>query len=153
MSDFVRGSSSIFRIEAHVSFKAKFAHNVFDIVEFKNRCQELLIEAAAEIGVEIIEIGFDRNHAHMDMRWLRISLSLDEISKKMKGKSGRKLLKEFPEVKREFFWGSGLWSPVIYGNSLGREPEDMRTYIRNQGKKSSKYQVTLERFLGSLVPN
>ena len=146
MTDFVRGSSSIFRLEAHMSFKIKYCHNVFDIVEFKDRCTELLLLAAADIGVEVTEIGFDRNHVHMDIQWLRITLSADQIAKKLKGMSGRKLLKEFPGIKKRFFWGSGLWSPVIYGDSLGREPEQIRDYIRNQGKNSKAYDVNLKRY-------
>ena len=146
MTEFVRGSSSIFRLEAHMSFKTKYCHNVFDIVEFKDRCQELLLEAAAEIGVEITEIGFDRNHTHMDIRWMLITLSPAQIAKKLKGFTGRKLLKEFPGIKKRFFWGSGLWSPVIYGDSLGREPDQLRDYIRNQGKESRKHETSLKRF-------
>lgn len=145
-TEFVRGSSSVFRLEAHVSFKTKYCHNVFDIVEFKERCTELLLEAAADVGIEVTEIGYDRNHVHLDIRWMRISLSADQIAKKLKGTTGRKLLKEFPAVKRRFFWGSGLWSPVIYGDSLGREPAQIREYIRSQGKKSSVHAVSLNRF-------
>ena len=146
MTKFVRGSSSVFRLEAHMSFKIKYCHNVFDIVEFKVRCEELLLSAAAEIGVEVTELGFNRNHIHIDIRWMRITLSVDQIAKKLKGTTGRKLLKEFPSVKRRFFWGSGLWSPVIYGDSLGREPDQIRDYIRNQGRKSKVYETSLIQF-------
>ena len=146
MTELVRGSSSVFRIEAHMSFKTKYCNNVFDIVEFKERCTELLLEAAANVGVEVTEIGYDRNHVHLDIRWMRITLSVDQIAKKLKGTSARKLLKEFPGVKKRFFWGSGLWSPVIYGDSLGREPDQIREYIRNQGKESSVHAVSLMRF-------
>ena len=149
MTDFVRGSSSVFRMEAHMSFKTKYCHNVFDIVEFKERCTELMLQAAAVIGVEITEIGYDRNHVHMDIRWMRITLSVDCIAKALKGTSGRKLLEEFPGIKKRFFWGSGLWSPVIYGDSLGREPMQIRSYIRNQGIKSKATEVSLSRFFNN----
>jgi len=109
VTNLVRGSSSVFRIEAHLSFKIKYCHNVFDIVEFKQR-------------------------------------SVDQIAKKLKGTSARKLLMEFPGIKKRFFWDSGLWSPVIYGDSLGREPDQIRDYIRNQGKESSAHDISLARF-------
>lgn len=149
MTEFTRGSSSYFRIEAHICFKVKYCHNVFDIMEFKERCKELLLQAAAHIGVEITEIGFDRNHVHMDIRWMRISLSIDQIAKSLKGTSARKLLMEFPGVKRKFFWGSGLWSGMIFGDSLGKEAEQIRGYIRDQGNESRKYEVSLRRFFHS----
>jgi putative transposase len=146
MTDFVRGSSSLFRLEAHMSFKIKYCHNVFDVVEFKDRCTELLLEAAASIGVEITELGYDRDHVHLDVRWMRITLSVDQIAKELKGTTGRKLLREFPGVKRRLFWGSGLWSPVIYGDSMGREPAQLREYIRDQGRESKKHETSLKRF-------
>lgn len=149
MNELVRGSSSVFRIEAHLSFKIKYCHNVFDIAEFQERCTELLLEAAACIGVEVTEIGYDRNHVHLDIRWMRISLSVDQIAKALKGTTGRRLLREFPGIKKRFFWGSGLWSPVIYGDSLGREPAQIREYIRNQGRKSSVHAVSLLKFFNN----
>lgn len=152
MSDFVRGSSSIFRMEAHLSFKVKYSHNVFDIVEFKQRCHELLLEAAAKVGVELGVIGFERNHVHMDAQWLKITLSVDKISKALKGTTGRRLLREFLGVKKKYFWGSGLWSPTIYGDSMGREPTQIREYIRNQGKKAERHDVRLSRFLTAIPP-
>ncbi len=104
------------------------------------------LEAAADAGIEILLVGFDRNHVHMDIRWVRISLSVDAISKKLKGTTARKLLQEFPGIKKKYFWGSGLWSPTIYADSMGREPEQLRAYIANQGLKTKRYEVTLAKF-------
>jgi putative transposase len=149
MADFVHGSSSIFRLEAHLSFKVKYCHDVFDIVEFKQRCSELLLEAAARMGVDITVHNYDRNHVHMDISWALITLSVDQIAKSLKGRTGRILLKEFPAIKKRFFWGSGMWSPVIYCDSLGREPEQIRDYIRNQGIKSKAHEVSLRKFFNN----
>jgi len=85
MTELLKGSSSVFRIEAHMSLKTKYCHNVFDIVEFKERCTELLLEAADVIGIEITELGYDRNHVHLDIRWMRISLSVDRDCKEAQG--------------------------------------------------------------------
>ena len=133
-------------LTAHVCFKIKYCHNVFDIVEFKSRCTELLQEAAAIIGVEITELCFERNHVHMDIFWKKTSISLDQISKSLKGRTARKLFKEFPAIKKRFFWASGLWSPMIYGDSMGRNPEQIRNYIRNQGKAAAAYNMSLTQF-------
>jgi len=74
------------------------------------------------------------------------NLECDQIAKTLKGRTGRKLLKEFPAIKHRFFWGSGLWSPVIYGDSLGREPDQIMEYIRNQVKEPSVHAVSLMKF-------
>jgi putative transposase len=79
------------------------------------------------------EIGFDQNHVH-----ITIDAGTDgpkDIAKALKGTTGRKLLKEFPDIKKRYFWGSGFWSPTIYFDSLGeRTITDMDTYTRNQGQ-------------------
>jgi REP element-mobilizing transposase RayT len=133
-----------------MSFNTKYAHNVVDIVQFKQRCSELLLEAAVGMGIKITDHNYDRNHVHMDVSWSRMRLSVDQIGKKLKGVTGRKLLREFPAVKKRFFWGSGLWSPVIYCDSLGREPEQIRSYIRNQGRKSKAHEVNLKQLFNNL---
>ena len=120
-------------LEVHVSFNVKYRHTVFDNYAFRARCAELLAAAAASIGVVIVEMGFDRDHVHMVLR-LRSTHSLSGVAKTLKGGSARALLTEFPEIKKRFFWGSGLWSGALFGDSVGREPDAIRAYVRNQGK-------------------
>ena|SRR3989338_602000 len=130
--EFHRGSSSITRIELHVSYKVKYCHKVFDFVEVKQRCQQIFYEVAALYNIMIKEIGFDGDHVHMDIL-IRHTQRLCDINKAFKGTSGAKLLKEFPEIKKKYFWGSGLWGGQAYGDSVGREPSVIRNYVKNQG--------------------
>ena len=139
--EFSKGSHSISRLEAHVSYKVKYCHKVFDFVEVKNRCEEIFREVAGELRIEITEVGFDRNHAHMDIAYLQM-LSICEIDKKFKGTFGRKLLKEFPEIKKKYFWGSGFWGRQKYADSVGREPKAIRDYVKNQGRGSPALSLT-----------
>ncbi len=132
--EFVRASSSYTRIKAHVCFKVKYSHKVFDFVDFKERCAQIFQEVAEKIKVEIKEIGFDRDHVHMVIV-SRVQYSFAWIAKMFKGTSGFKLLKEFPQIKKTYFWGSGLWSPALYVDSVGINSEMIQNYVRNQGKK------------------
>ena len=130
--DFTKGSHSVTRLEAHVSYKTKYCHEIFDFMEVKNRCEAIFREVASELRIEITEIGFDGDHAHMDILYPHM-LSMCDIHKKFKGTSGKKLLQEFPFLKKEFFWGSGLWGRQKYADSVGRDPETIRKYVKNQG--------------------
>lgn len=132
MEGFVRGSSSYVRLEVHTGFVVKYRHKVFNDPQFRDRCKEILYEAAAEIGVTIVVTGFEPDHVHLDL-FMRAANSLSQVAKALKGTSGRKLLAEFPDIKRRLFWGSGLWSPALFGDSLGSDREAVRSYIRNQG--------------------
>ena len=137
MTEYVRGSSSITRIELHVSFKTKYCNNVFDIEEFRERCEQLFMQVAEEQQVIIKELGFDGDHVHMI--WLiKVWHRVDQLAKSFKGTTGRKLMHEFPDIKRKYFWGSGLWSGVIFGDTIGKDPEEMGQYVRSQGIHAPK---------------
>ena len=142
--NYIRGSSSISRLEEHICFKVKYCHNVFDFVEFKDRCKQMLFEVAEKEKLLITEIGFERNHVHMTWQ-MKIYHSVSGLAKTLKGTSGKKLLKEFPEIKKKYFWGSGLWSGTIYCDSIGKDATKMKDYVRNQGV-SKKHQKTLKDF-------
>ena len=134
LTDFVRGSSSYTRIEVHIAFVIKYRHKVFDDAEFQGRCKQLLYQAAAKNHIIIVEMGFDRDHVHMIII-LRCDQSLSLVAKVLKGTTGRKLLQEFPLIKQRYFWGSGLWAKSVFGDSLGRSPDQMVEYVRNQGRQ------------------
>lgn len=142
--EFDRGSSSVYRLEFHVSYKVKYCHKVFDFVEVKQRCQEIFYEVAALLSVAIKEIGFDGDHVHMILR-ARNTFTPCKVDKAFKGTSGRKLLKEFPEIKRKYFWGSGFWGKQAYWDGVGRDPEILGNYVKNQGKH--RKERTLKAFL------
>ncbi|MEK6887743.1 MAG: IS200/IS605 family transposase [Candidatus Aenigmatarchaeota archaeon] len=130
--EFDRGSFSVYRLEFHVSYKVKYCHEVFDFVEVKQRCQEIFFEVAALHGITIIEIGFDGDHVHMDIR-IKRTHNTYEVDKWFKGTSGRKLLAEFPQIKEKYFWGSGFWGGQAYWDAVGRDPEIIKNYVKNQG--------------------
>src|SRR3989338_4149455 len=113
MDKFVRGSSSVTRLEIHVSYKVRYCHKIFDFVEVKQRCQEIFFEVATLYSIRIIEIGFDGDHVHMDIQ-IKNTHRMCDVDKRFKGTSGRKLLEEFPEIKKKYFWGS-----QGYGDSVG----------------------------------
>ena len=142
-------SSSIGRNCMHMSFKTKYGHEIFDNKQVEKRCAELFWEADKEHGFRIHEIGFDRNHVHIDVDG-GPNYAPKDIAKRLKGRSGRKLLKEFPYLKKKYFWGSGLWNPSYYFDSIGsKTKEQIDEYIRNQGNKTPRLaegQQTLEYF-------
>ena len=72
---------------------------------------------------------------------------LPKIIKKLKGYTAKRLLQEYPWLKRQYFWNSGLWNPSYYFDSLGRDIDDMSRYVRKQGMP--KDQKTLPRFINN----
>jgi putative transposase len=125
-------SSSVGRNVLHLSFKTKYCHNIFNFPEVQKRCEEIFREVSEKHRWILREIGFDQDHVHITID--AGTKGPEDVAKALKGTAGRKLLKEFPCIKKRYFWGSGFWSPAIFFDSLGeRTITDMDAYARNQG--------------------
>jgi len=146
--ELVKRSSSIGKMLVYMAFKIKYAHSVFIYAEVREECEALFWQIAEEQQIRIDEIGFDENHIHID---LDLGLkSIPEVAKLLKGTTGRKLLKKFPWIKRRYFWGSGFWSPVVYFDSIGRDLEQIRSYVKTQKFGSMKNQTKLNGFISNM---
>ena len=129
-NDLVSYNNAQIRIWVHLSLKIKYCHHVFDIKQFREACKTMMIEIFKNYKIEYGTIGFDSNHFHtiVDLaRW-----DINNLIKIMKGISGYKLLKQFPEIKQKFFWGSGLWSGTKYVYSVGRDKKAIERYVSGQ---------------------
>jgi putative transposase len=148
--DLVIYSHGVGRLYAHIRFKTKYCHNVFQKEpEFREACEKIFYEIAEENKIDIDIPGFDDNHVHMIVD---IGLkSIPDIKKIFKGTSGRKLLQQFPEIKKKYFWGSGLWARSVYFYGVGRDKKQMEEYVAKQKfarriVKVNKHQKTLFAF-------
>ena len=127
--DPVRYSSAVGEAWQHAMFKVKYCHNVFDIKQVREECDKLFDEASKRYEIPIEGKGFDANHVHMKVDIG--NYSRPEIAKRLKGYVAKKLLKKFPWLKRQYFWGSGFWNPSYYMAS----PKDVAAldrYLRKQ---------------------
>ena len=94
--------------------------------------EQLLWEAINQLGIQCKELGIDADHVHFV---LDVALHpIPNIVKKLKGYAAKKLLQEYPWLKKQYFWGSGLWNPSYYFDSLGQGIEEMADYVRKQGQ-------------------
>jgi len=126
-------SSSLGTMRVHVSYKAKYCHKIFIYPAIKARCEEIFFEVAEKYGFLIEEIGFDGDHVHLVID-MGVRYSAADIAKLLKGTSGKKILREFPEIKRTYFWGSGMWNPTEYFDSVGDKTADESIhYVKKQG--------------------
>jgi len=138
-----RFSSAVGEAGMHCEFKVKYCHPIFDDEIYREGLRSLLIEAAYEVEIPIGEIGFDNNHVHFiaDI----CNYSRPQVSKLLRGPSAKKFFEYFPEAKKKYFWGSGLWNPSYYIGSP-KNINNTINYIRKQKYGSlgiGKEQTTL----------
>lgn len=142
-------SSSIGNNCLHLCLKVKFCHKIFENKEVERRCKEIFVEVGEKYRIKIYETGFDMDHVHIDVNG-GPNYAPKDLAKLFKGTTGRKLLQEFPYLKEKYFWGSGMWNPSYYFDSIGsKTKEEIDRYIRNQGNKNyrlEKGQQTLDYF-------
>jgi putative transposase len=131
MNGFISRSSSIGRHVMHIAFKVKYCRKIFEYESVRTLCEKIFRDVAQEMKIDVQEIGFDKDHVHIIVD---IGLySIVEVAKKLKGVSGYKLLRTFKWLKKRYFWGSGLWNPATYFDSVGNNASAVRKYVKNQG--------------------
>jgi len=138
-----RYSSAVGEIWVMATFKVKYCHKIFDDQGIREVCDALLHQAFGHYQINCQKLAFDSDHVHMilDMGLY----SKIELAKKLRGFVGRHLLDLLPSVKKQYFWGSGLWNPAYDIRSIN----DMAFYNRylDKQKYSSTHQKMLKVFL------
>ena len=125
-----RYSSAVGEAWMHFSFKTKYCRNIFDLFAVRNATKALLLKACKRYSIPHKNIGFDSNHVHgiIDIN----NYSRPEAAKRLRGYIAKKLFKLFPWIKRDYFWGSGLWNPAYYMESVGRDMDFIQSYVMKQ---------------------
>ncbi len=125
-----RYSSAVGEAWMHFSFKVKYCKKIFDICEIRNATKVLLLNACKKYGIQHKEIGFDDNHVHgiIDIA----NYSRPQAAKLLRGYIARKLFILFPWLKKQYFWGSGLWNTAYFMDAVGKEMNFMQDYVLKQ---------------------
>ena len=126
----VRYSSAVGEAWMHFSFKTKYCYNIFDNFSIRNATMALLLKACRRYNIPHKKIGFDSNHVHgmIDIN----NYSRPQAAKLLRGYIAKKLFKLFPWVKEKYFWGSGLWNPAYFMDSVGKDINFIEDYIMKQ---------------------
>ena len=104
--------------------------------EIEARLKELANEIGLDKGfiVHQLEVG-EQDHIYVFVS-AHPKISASYIAKMLKGITGRKLLREFPEIK-EKLWKGELWNPSFYVETVGSiSSEAIQKYIENQKERS-----------------
>lgn len=59
--------------------------------------------------------------------------SISEIMATLKGKTAIRVFNKFPELRKRY-WRSHFWSWGYYVNTVGKNEEKIKEYIKNQDK-------------------
>ena len=121
------GSHSVHNLQVHLVWITKYRYQVLT-GDIQLRCRDILRQICNSLDIEILKGIVSKDHIHLHLSYPP-SLSISEIVKRLKGRSSRLLLDEFPELHRRY-WGSHFWG-IGYGAwSVGNITDEMlQTYL------------------------
>jgi putative transposase len=123
------GAHTKHRMLVHLVWIPKYRKRILKGAISK-RIEELIQECAEVNRWHIHELNIQPDHVHMFVQ-LRPDISVSSAVHKFKGRSSRIIRKEFPSLE-EFLWGESFWADGFFVDTIGRDEEKIREYIRNQ---------------------
>ena len=125
---------SVYNLNYHIIFVTKYRHNVIvnKVEEFvKAKLEELCIL----YGWELISMEVMPDHIHIFVTAEPIIAPL-AIASTLKSILTVEVFKQFPKLKKKYFWGSGLFSRGCYYGSAGTvSAASIKKYIEEQKLK------------------
>lgn len=102
---------SVHKLTAHIVWVTKYRYHVLK-AEVQLRTRDLIRQVCDAQDVKIIKGVVSSNHVHLLISYPP-KLSISELMRRIKGRSGRKLLLEFPHLKKRY-WSGHMWA-IGYG--------------------------------------
>ena len=106
-----KSSHSVHLLSVHVVWSTKYRYHILQ-GEVQVRCRDLIRQICDVLDVAILKGVVSKDHIHLHMNYPP-KQSVSEIMRRLKGRTARKLLQEFPELRRRY-WGGHIWG-IGYG--------------------------------------
>ena len=133
MTEYRKGSHTVYDIKYHILWITKYRKAVLR-GEIGIRLRELIRQTceAQEVYIEKGHIALD--HVHLLLS-VPPNIAVSDLVQRLKGRSSRKMLDEFGELRRQF-WGQHLWARGYFVASSGNVTDEViAQYIEMQNEK------------------
>lgn len=95
-----RSTHNINSLQVHLVWITKYRYQVLQ-GEIQLRCCDILRQVCNSLDIQIIKGVVSKDHIHLHLSYPP-QLSVSEFIRRLKGRSSRLLLQEFPELKRRY---------------------------------------------------
>ena len=130
MAYYRKGSHTKYDIKIHLVFVTKYRKAILR-GDLAKRVRQLIREICLANEVQIIKGHISRDHIHLLLSYPP-RLSVAKLAQYIKGKTSRKLLQEYTEIRKKF-WGSHIWARGYFAVSTGNVTDELiAEYIDKQ---------------------
>ena len=133
MTEYRKGSHTVYDIKYHIVWITKYRKAVLR-GEIGKGLRELIQQTCEgqEVYIEKGHIALD--HVHLLLS-VPLNIAVSDLVQRLKGRSSRKMLDEFGELRRQF-WGQHLWARGYFVASSGNVTDEViAQYIEMQTEK------------------
>lgn len=129
----------------HIQLTIKYRKSLFN-----KEIEEIILESMKgfkeRYAIEVSQVGFDKNHVHLLVRFLP-KYSGGQVIRLIKSITSKNIFQQVPEVKKEL-WGGEFWTDGYYIATIsGRGSKIViENYIKKQGQKQDDSQLRLFEF-------
>jgi len=130
------GVHTVTGLTVHLVFVTKYRYPVLT-GDIQRRCRDLVRQICDAEDVRILKGAVAHDHVHIHVS-KPPRLSESELVRKLKGRTGRKLLLEYPELKRRY-WGGHFWAIGFGAWSTGNITKEMvNKYLKHHNEKPNQ---------------
>ena len=123
---------SVYDLKYHVVWITKYRKPILR-GGIGKRVRELVRQTCASLDVYIVKGHVSKDHVHLLVS-VPPKVSVSELVKRLKGRSSRKMLEEFGEL-RKVYWGRHLWARGYFAASTGNVTDEIiAEYIEKQSQ-------------------
>ena len=133
---------SVTRLTTHIVWVTKYRYHVLK-GDIQKRAREIIIQICDAEEIKILGGVVSKDHIHLHIEYPP-KISISNLVKRLKGKTSRKIQKEFPELSKKY-WGQHFWA-VGYGAwSTGNITDEIvKEYLEKHVNKKSNNESTLK---------
>ena len=117
-----KGCHTVFYHRYHIVWATKYRYDVLR-GELRRRVREIVRQACAELGVEIIKGVLSTNHVHMFIA-VPPQHAISDFMRRIKGRSSRRIQQEFPAIRKRY-WGCHFWARGYFSTTSGNITNDV----------------------------
>src|SRR5579864_5036526 len=126
------GNHTVTNLSVHIVFVTKYRYSVLTH-DIQIRCRDLIRQICDSEDVHILAGAIAHDHVHIHVS-KPPRLSESELVRKLKGRVARKLLLEYPELKRRY-WGGHFWAIGFGAWTTGNITKDtINNYLKHHNE-------------------